>query len=90
MGNDSVSRGRFLANSAATGSLALLSPIRATAQEQTAAANTPGQLPEVAVRKATLQAKSLTMSQVRLLQGHRQHTEHHRSFPYLRDTLAKG
>jgi hypothetical protein len=90
MGNDSVSRGRFLANSAATGSLAQPSPMRATAPEQTASANTLGQLPKVAVRKATLKAKSLSMSQVRLLQGHRQHAEHHRSCPYLRDRLAKG
>ena len=91
MGSDSVSSGSFMASSTAIGRLALLPHVRTTAQNQTASADTPGQLPEVAVRnKAGLQGESLYMSQVLMLQDHWQPTEYHPSFPDLRDTEAKG
>lgn len=91
MGSDSVSSGSFMASSTAIGRLALLPHVRTTAQNQTAFADTLGQLPEVAVRnKAGLQGESLYMSQVLMLKDHWQPTEYHPSIPDLRDTEAKG
>ena len=71
MSNDRVIRRRFLAGAAATGSLAPLLPIRATAQDKTASAHIPAHLPELIIRnEVPLQEKPFLMFKVRLLPSH--------------------